>query len=184
MNNKKVLILSIFIILFGALLMESKIIHKFLYPKKYSEYVEKYSKEFNLDENIVYSVIKAESKFNSSAISKKEAKGLMQILDITRDWGAEELNLENIDIFDPETNIRIGCWYLNKLYKEFGSLDLVIAAYNGGSGNVKKWLENNEYSKDGKNLHDIPFEQTSKYVEKVKNNYKNYNKIYGEKGKN
>lgn len=85
MNSKKVLILSIFIILFGALLMESKVIHKFLYPKKYSEYVEKYSKEFNLDENIVYSVIKAESKFNSSAVSKKEAKGLMQILDITRD---------------------------------------------------------------------------------------------------
>ena len=111
MNSKKVLILSIFIILFGALLMESKVIHKFLYPKKYSEYVEKYSKEFNLDENIVYSVIKAESKFNSSAVSKKEAKGLMQILDITRDWGAEELNLKNVDIFDPETNIRLGCWY-------------------------------------------------------------------------
>ncbi|CZR96456.1 MULTISPECIES: lytic transglycosylase domain-containing protein [unclassified Clostridioides] len=184
MNSKKVLILSIFIILFGTLLMESKVIHKFLYPKKYSEYVEKYSKEFNLDENIVYSVIKAESKFNSSAVSKKEAKGLMQLLDITRDWGADELKLKNVDIFDPETNIRLGCWYLNKLYKEFGKLDLVIAAYNGGSGNVKKWLENNEYSKDGENLHDIPFEQTSKYVEKVKNNYKHYNKIYGKKGKN
>lgn len=184
MNSKKVFILSIFIILFGTLLMESKVIHKFLYPKKYSEYVEKYSKEFNLDENIVYSVIKAESKFNSSAVSKKEAKGLMQLLDITRDWGADELKLKNVDIFDPETNIRLGCWYLNKLYKEFGKLDLVIAAYNGGSGNVKKWLENNEYSKDGENLHDIPFEQTSKYVEKVKNNYKHYNKIYGKKGKN
>lgn len=60
----------------------------------------------------------------------------------------------------------------------------MIAAYNGGSGNVKKWLENNEYSKDGENLHDIPFKQTSKYVEKVKNNYEHYNKIYGKKGKN
>ena len=99
-------------------------------------------------------------------------------------WGAEELNLKNVDIFDPETNIRLGCWYLSKLYKEFGKLDLVIAAYNGGSGNVKKWLENNEYSKDGENLHDIPFKQTSKYVEKVKNNYEHYNKIYGKKGKN
>lgn len=88
-----------------------------------------------------------------------------------------------MDIFDPETNIRLGCWYLNKLYKEFGKLDLVIAAYNGGSGNVRKWLENNDYSKDGENLHDIPFEQTSKYVEKVKNNYKHYNEIYGKKGK-
>ncbi len=49
---------------------------------------------------------------------------------------------------------------------------------------MKKWLENNEYSKDGENLHDIPFKQTSKYVEKVKNNYEHYNKIYGKKGKN
>lgn len=76
-NSKKVLILFIFIILFGVLLMESKVIYKFLYFKKYLEYVEKYLKEFNLDENIVYSVIKVESKFNSFVVLKKEVKGLM-----------------------------------------------------------------------------------------------------------
>lgn len=62
-----------------------------------------------------------------------------------------------MDIFDLEINIRFGCWYLSKLYKEFGKLDLVIVVYNGGLGNVKKWLENNEYSKDGENLYDIFF---------------------------
>jgi soluble lytic murein transglycosylase len=142
--------------------------------------VEKYSKEFNLDKNIVYSVIKVESKFNSNAVSKKDAKGLMQIRDITRDWAAEELKIKDVDIFDPETNIRIGCWYLSKLYDEFGKLDLVIAAYNGGSGNVKKWLEDDKYSKDGENLHSIPFDQTSNYVDKVKKYYKEYKRIYGD----
>lgn len=178
MGKKIVLILSILAILIGASLMESKTIHKLIYPKQYSEYVEKYAEEFDLDENLVYSVIKAESKFNEKAISHKGAKGLMQVSDITRDWAIEELELEEVDIFDPETNIRIGCWYLNKLYKEFGKLDLVIAAYNGGSGNVRKWLENHDYSEDGEKLHNIPFQETSTYLEKVKNNYKNYKEIY------
>ena len=102
-----------------------------------------------IEENLVYSVIKVESKFKKDAISRKGAKGLMQISDITKNWAIEELDLkENIDIFDPEINIKIGCWYLNKLYKQFGDMDLVIAAYNGGSGNVNQWLGNNDYSKD------------------------------------
>ena len=178
MNKKKIVVLFIFIILFGSFLYEKKVVHKFIYPQKYSEYVEKYSKEFNLDKNIVYSVIKVESKFDCNAVSKKDAKGLMQIRDITRDWAAEELDLKNVDIFDPETNIRIGCWYLSKLYKEFGRLDLVIAAYNGGSGNVRKWLDDYKYSKYGENLHSIPFDQTSNYVKKVKKYYREYKNIY------
>jgi soluble lytic murein transglycosylase len=179
-NKRKIVVLFIFIILFSSYLYEKKVVHKFIYPQKYSEYVEKYSKEFNLDKNIVYSVIKVESKFNSNAVSKKDAKGLMQIRDIPRDWAAEELKIKDVDIFDPETNIRIGCWYLSKLYDEFGKLDLVIAAYNGGSGNVKKWLEDDKYSKDGENLHSIPFDQTSNYVDKVKKYYKEYKRIYGD----
>lgn len=184
MAKKRILILSIFIILLGVLLVESNNIQKLLYPRKYSIYVEKYSKEFNLEENLVFSVMKAESKFRKNATSHKGAKGLMQISDITRDWASEELGLEEVDIYDPEVNIMIGCWYLNKLFREFGSLNLVIAAYNGGSGNVRKWLENDSYSKDGENLHNIPFKETSTYVEKVNSNYKKYNKIYGREGIN
>ena len=102
----------------------------------------------------------------------------MQIGDSTRDWAIEELEMTEADIFEPEDNIRIGCWYLSKLYREFGNLDLVITAYNGGSGNVKKWLANQKYSKDGENLHTIPFKETSSYVDKVKHNYEMYKKIY------
>lgn len=182
MSKKKILIISIVIILFAALFIESDSFKTIIYPKKYSSYVEKYANQFNIDENLVYSVMKAESKFDKNAISRKGAKGLMQISDITRDWAIDELQLGNIDIYDPEVNIKIGCWYLNKLYKEFGSLDLVIAAYNGGSGNVSRWLKNSEYSNDGKKLHSIPFRETSSYVNKVKNNYEHYNEIYSKEG--
>ena len=183
MSKKSIIILSVIIILGSACYFEGGRIKAFLYPRKYSVYVEKYSKEYNLDENFVYSIIKAESKFNPNALSHKGAKGLMQIADITRDWAIVELDLEkDIDIYDPETNIMIGCWYLNRLYKEFGDTDLVIAAYNGGSGNVSKWLADEKYSQDGKKLHIIPFDETDKYVKKVNRNYEQYNKIYGKKG--
>ena len=149
MKKKLILILLILIVLGVALFIGKNDIYKYLYPKKYSDYVEFYSKEYNLDENLVYSIIKAESKFK-----------------------------EDADIFEPEDNIRIGCWYLNRLYREFGDLDLVIAAYNGGSGNVKKWLADEEFSSDGENLETIPFKETASYVEKVKYNYEMYKKIY------
>lgn len=183
MSKKVLIFISIIAILLVSICIESKEIKKLIYPKKYSIYVEKYSKEYDLDENLVYSVIKAESKFDKDAISRKGAKGLMQISDITRDWAIEELDLGDIDIFDPETNIRIGCWYLRKLFKQFGELDLVIAAYNGGSGNVRQWLGNEEYSKDGK-LFNIPFPETSNYVVKVNKNYEKYKMLYNEGGNN
>lgn len=143
-----------------------------------------YSKEYGIDDSLVYSVIKVESKFNKKAVSKRNAKGLMQISEITQNWAQEELGLENIDIFDPETNINIGCWYLNKLFKEFNDLDLVITAYNGGSGNVSKWLKNDAYSRDGNKLHEIPFEETKNYLEKVKENYRVYKALYREEETN
>ncbi len=184
MNKKVLIFMSIVIILLLSVCIESKAIKKLIYPKKYSIYVEKYSKEYSIDENLVYSIIKAESKFDKDVISYKGAKGLMQISDITRDWAIEELSLgNNADIFDPNTNIKIGCWYLNKLYKQFGKLDLVIAAYNGGSGNVQKWLDDEKYSSNGK-LHSIPFPETANYVDKVKRYYENYTMLYNEDGKN
>ena len=185
MYKKSILILSVIIILGGAIYLEGGRVKTLLYPRKYSMYVQKYAKEYSLDENLVYSIIKTESKFKEDALSRRGAKGLMQIADITRDWAIEELDLsDNIDIYDPETNIKIGCWYLSTLYKEFGNSDLVIAAYNGGSGNVKKWLKNDSYSKDGENLYNIPFPETDKYLNKVNKNYEQYKMLYSEEGRN
>lgn len=179
MYKKNIIILSVIIILGGVIYLEGGRVKSLLYPRKYSVYVEKYAEQYNIDENLVYSIIKAESKFKEDALSRRGAKGLMQIADITRDWAIEQLELsDDIDIYDPETNIRIGCWYLNTLYKEFGKIDLVIAAYNGGSGNVKKWLADEQYSKDGESLYIIPFYETEKYVIKVKKYYEQYNMLY------
>ena len=63
MSKKSILIISVIIILGGAIYFEGGRISKLFFPKKYSVYVQKYSEEYNLDENLVYCIIKAESKF-------------------------------------------------------------------------------------------------------------------------
>ena len=105
MAKKKIFfVLAIIIILFTSLLIEKDTINKILYPRRYSEYVEIYSKEFSLDENLVYSVIKVESKFRKDAVSHKGAKGLMQISDITREWAKEELRKLGFVFPDAKAN--------------------------------------------------------------------------------
>lgn len=180
MKKSKVKIAFVIAIFAIALMfIFSKQILMLIYPTKYSMYVELYSKKYNIDKYLIYSIIKTESKFDENAVSYKNAKGLMQITDITANWANEELKIESMNIFDPNTNINIGTWYLDKLRDEFnGDIKLMIAAYNGGSGNVRKWLKNDKYSSDGKNLDNIPFKETSGYTEKVLKNYKIYKKIY------
>jgi peptidoglycan lytic transglycosylase len=141
-----------------------------------------YSEKYNVDPLLIYSVIKAESNFDKDAISSMNARGLMQITPSTGEWIAYRTELSEFDtekLHDPELNIFMGCWYINDLNKEFNSnLDLVLAAYNGGRGNVNKWLQDEKYSKDGKNLYYIPFSETDEYVDKVKVNYNMYKRLY------
>ncbi|MDO5779208.1 MAG: lytic transglycosylase domain-containing protein [Clostridium sp.] len=156
-------------------------IKKYLYPYKYEKIVNKYSYEYNLDPFLVLAVIKTESNFNVDVESNKGAKGLMQIMDSTGEWIASKLEIDDFNanmLYDPEINIEFGCWYLNNLLKEFGDLSLVLAAYNGGSGNVTKWLNDPEYSSDGENLTYIPFKETKKYVDKVNTRYNVYKFLY------
>lgn len=154
---------------------------KHFYPYKYSDYIIKYSKENNLDPLFVAAVIKTESDFNENALSNKNAYGLMQITEETAQWSSQKMGIVNFNLYmlnDPELNIKIGCWYLDNLNQEFKNFDLVLAAYNGGRGNVEKWLKDSNHSIDGKNLQYIPFKETDKYVKRVNVNYSIYKFLY------
>lgn len=171
------------IVLIGAIIFAGfKLSIKIIYPLDYKKYISIYSQKYNIDPYLVAAIINVESNFDKDACSKKDARGLMQVSPTTGNWAAKELNLKNFtleSLYDPEINIMIGSWYLDVLNEEFDSnLSLVLAAYNGGSGNVNKWLEDRKYSKDGKNLKYIPFKETNDYVEKVLYNYEKYKKIY------
>lgn len=150
----------------------------YVFPMPYKEQVFKSAKEHNVNPLLIYSIIRAESKFDANAISRRGAKGLMQIMDQTGEWGAQELNLVGFtreQLFNPDINIEIGCWYVGKLLKQYdGNIVTLLAAYNAGTGNVYKWRNNKEYSQDGIQIDYIPFEETRNYVKKVRRNLKFY----------
>lgn len=158
------------------------VIVSFVFPLTYRDEINRYSEIYDLDPFLVAAMIKVESGYNKDAVSNKEAKGLMQIGPSTGQWAAEVLGIENYNseiLFDPEINIRFGSWYIRQLKGEFhDNIDLVLAAYNAGSGNVTNWLMDERYSIDGENLSHIPFEETRNYVDKVNFNQRAYSIIY------
>lgn len=131
------------------------------YPLRYSEYVRVHARQHQLDPAFVAAVIYQESKFNASAKSKSGAIGLMQLTPSTAKGIAIRTGghaFRTHDLYDPEINIRYGAWYLDNLFRKYGSERLVLAAYNAGQGNVDAWR------RDGK---PIQFAETKAYVSRV-----------------
>jgi len=152
--------------------------YSYFYPMKYKDEILLYSKEFDVDAGIIASVANVESSFNEDAKSSKGAIGLMQLMPDTAKWLAGKIgeNYSEDKLYDGEYSIKLGSYYLSLLIKQFGDFKTAVCAYNAGPGNVKNWLNDAGYSKDGKSLNKIPFEETKNYLNKVVKNY-NYYKI-------
>lgn len=160
----------------------NNIILKKIYPIKYENYVEKYAEQCNVDPLLVYSIIKAESNFKSSAKSSSGAQGLMQIMEDTAKELSEKLENDSdieIDLYDEEKNIMYGTEYYSYLLSHYnGAINLALAAYNAGMGNVDRWIKEGIIKEDGSNVENIPYKETNMYVRKILNNYTMYKKIY------
>ncbi len=119
---------------------------------EWSPIIEKAAKKYNVDSNLIYAVMMAESKGNPNAVSPKGAKGLMQLMDSV----SNDLGIKNP--FDPKANIFGGTKYLSRLLNRFGEDErLALAAYNAGPEAVKKY--------DGV----PPYKETINYIERVSN---------------
>lgn len=134
--------------------------------KRYETLVSEFCNKYGLSRALVLSVIECESGFNETAVSEAGASGLMQLMPETFEWVMSNI-AEEKDIFNASQNIEAGCKYLAYLFRRFGVLETVLAAYNAGEGNVSEWLKNPQYSDDGRTLRQIPFQETRFYVSKV-----------------
>ncbi len=183
-KSKASLILVVLIVcsVFSALGWKfgSELCRKLLFPNRYEEFVTRYAADNDLDKYLVMAVIKNESNFVPDAHSGK-ASGLMQLTDETGKWVGEKLGIKysDINLNDPQCNIQLGCYYLKYLIDHYDNIDTALAAYNGGMGNVSKWLDDEKYSKDGKTLYNIPFRETREYVKKVNDSWLSYRNMYG-----
>lgn len=106
--------------------------------KHYTELVHKYATQYNLRVEFVHSIIKQESDYNPLAISKSGAVGLMQLLPSTAKDIATKLCIENINLQDPEQNIRMGCYYLSWCKNNLDLEWCIACGYNQGIGHFKR----------------------------------------------
>ena len=159
------------------------------HPLKYIDIVEKYSAEYGMPKEIILAVIKTESDFDASAVSGAGAIGLMQMMPSTFEWltGDEHLkeHLTPAMLTDPDVSVRYGTYYLFYLKNKFfptGDVDwdIIFAAYNGGEGNVTKWLADPTCVDASGKLVNIPFPETRSYVSKVNTAIDTYKKLYSE----
>lgn len=152
------------------------------YPKKYSEYVDAYAKQYGFEPSLIYALIRTESGFNPDAVSSAHAMGLMQLTKETFEWAQKRSNVKETipvnELFRPEINIHYGVLVLSLLREEFGDTRTTLAAYNAGIGNARRWLKDSTYSDDGKTLKTIPYKETRSYVEKIPRTQSIYQKLY------
>ena len=152
------------------------------YPMTYAPEIRAAAAEFSLDPAYVASVVLAESSFDAEAVSSVGAIGLMQIMPATGEWIAGKLEDEPFDVqrlYQPEVNLRYGCWYLRFLLDRYDE-DMYTAstAYHQGQGRVDQWLEDPEYSEDGRTLTAISSAVTDTYVNRIMESYAHYQELY------
>ncbi len=155
------------------------------HPYNYESMIRRHAGEYNLQSAFVAAIILNESSFNPRATSSVGARGLMQLMPDTAQWIAGKLgdktySFENM--YDPDTNIRYGCWYLNYLSGLFyGDPVSVTAAYHAGQGTVRNWLQDGRYSADGGHslsLTAMPEGPTKNYARRVTHAYALYDALY------
>lgn len=175
------LVIAALVLLSIAFMLLGRELEKAAFPLKYKDLIMKYAVQYDLDPYLIAGVIHTESRFDALAISPKGARGLMQIMPETGSWIAQKLELDNYSdelLFQPEENIRIGCWYLSFISGRFNKdLTAMLAGYNAGHAKVAEWLLNEEYAPGG-TLKIIPFKETETYVERVLSATQKYRELY------
>ena len=144
-----------------------------LYPLDYQDKIIKYSQEYSLEPSLVAAVIYAESHFNPDSVSRAGARGLMQIMPATGASIASRIGDDSYTadkLFDPDTNIRYGCWYLRYLLDNYDNdVNAALAGYNGGGAVGDRYVISREAG--------IPNE-TKNYIVTVDSAIEVYEKLY------
>lgn len=158
---------------------------EYAYPKAYVPSVTKYAKEWDIPSELIWGIMRAESRYKKDVVSPVGALGLMQVMPGTGmriSQMMKEKNFEPRSLLEPETAIKVGSRYLQRLDKKFEKkVPLVAAAYNAGPHRVRSWLATFGSLEMDEFIEHIPFLETRNYVKKVVSNVQVYSLLYGNK---
>lgn len=159
---------------------------------RYDEIIERQAKIYRLDTELVWSVIYEETYFRAWMIGGDAEVGLMQVTPlVAREW-AKETGMTSFEkqaqedvgglLGDPERNIQIGCWYLEKLGEKYRGMNasqaMVLAAYNAGPSRVEEWTKGTDSltMSEEEFINRIGIPSTKAYVTSILERYRSINK--------
>lgn len=158
---------------------------KLQYPIGFEAEISAHADFYDVPMLFVCSIARQESLFNTAAVSKSYAIGLLQLLPSTAQLLANRERYGKVTVQNlkkPLTNIRFGIKFLGMLINRFdGSLPLAAASYNAGPGKIDRWIKRNGHMEIDEFVEDIPIFQTRAYVKKVMRNYSMYHYLYNGK---
>jgi soluble lytic murein transglycosylase len=150
-------------------------------PLRHEDIIRQQSSAKELDPSLVAAVIYTESRFRDQT-SHAGARGLMQITPATADYIARlsgGTSFEQGDLATPQINISYGTYYLRYLLGRYeGNEVLALAAYNGGEGNVDRWVARAQTAERSMSTSEIPFAETREYVRQVLDVRADYRRKY------
>lgn len=155
---------------------------------RHDELIARHARVYRLDERLVWSLIYEETWFRAAAKGEDAEIGLMQVTPlVAREW-AKETGLreferetaENVIAFmsDPERNIQVGCWYLEKIREPFrgrpAETAMMLAAYNAGPSRVEEWTRGADVSRltEAEFVSRIGISSTRAYVSSILERYR------------
>ena len=153
------------------------------FPRGYKDIVASYAKKYGVDEFLIYSIIREESRFQKDVVSPADAVGLMQLIPPTAKTVAGQIGINGFTtemLTIPRINIEMGIFYLKQVLDEFnGDVELALASYNAGPNRAADWktefygLDKDEF------IEEIPFKETRNYIRRILRSYGAYRAIYG-----
>jgi soluble lytic murein transglycosylase len=153
-----------------------------LFPLPYWKDLHRQAAANNLDPYLVAALIRQESEFNPGAVSRADARGLMQLLPRVGRSEARSLRVRHYStrkLMQPEINIQLGTHYFKKMVAQYdGQVEYALAAYNAGTHRVDAWLQSGSYRDLPEFVESIPFTETRQYVQAIMRNASVYRRLY------
>ena len=151
------------------------------HPREYSEFVETYADAYGVPEYLIYGVILTGSEFESNRVSEDGRIGLMQMSPETF-TRLNKVTKENLDpgmLYDPETNIRYGTYWLSYLYTQYGRWNTVLAVHAADDEElIALWLESGDYTDEKGNFTEIPDTKIAGAVKEAEKASEMYHDLY------
>jgi soluble lytic murein transglycosylase len=152
------------------------------YPRAYAPLVEKYGPAAGNPDVLLYAIMRKESGFNPLDVSYADARGLLQMIPPTsaRVAATAKISFAPDELYEPETNVRLGAIYIGSLFEKFGGqIPLTAGAYNAGPRAMTKWCEQHPRHPTDEFVELIAFAQTREYAKRVTALYARYRYLYG-----